>query len=108
MPYAHQKLKIPRSLDRRVKLSDDDKDTIRNLYAQNVPIRGIARLYQDKCSRRTIQYTLRPDLYERMLANAKKRRAIKGTAQKEYGRIAWNETIREHRHYKQSIKDKLT
>ncbi len=105
--YASLKLKIPRSLDRRVKLSDDDKVTIKSLYAKGETIRGIARMYKDKCSRRTIQYTLRPELYTHILALSKKRRAVKGNTLKEYGRTAWRETMREHRLYKQSIKDKL-
>jgi hypothetical protein len=110
MPYAFAtyKKKIPRELDRRVKLSSDDIEIIKHLYFKNkLAIRAIARMYAGKCTRRVIQYTLKPELYVKQLQTARKRRQLKGNAFREYGKEAWNSAMRDHRRYKQSIKDKL-
>ncbi len=109
MPYAfqYQKKKLPRNLDRRVKLSEEDKEQIRYLHKQGTPLRQIARQYAHKCTRRAIQFMLFPERYAVQKANAKKRRAIKGNTLQEYGKEAWAKTMREHRRYKQSIKNKL-
>ena len=98
-----QAKKLPRSLDRRVKLTDDDKEAIRSLYKDGNGIREIARMYENKCTRRVIQYILFPERYAVLLANAKRRRKLKGNTLKEYGRKKWAETIKEHRHYKMQL-----
>jgi adenylosuccinate synthase len=106
MPYTWEKQhkKLPPELDRRRKLTDEDRLDIKRRYSEGETIRGIARAYADKCTRRVIQYTLRPELYEHLKDAFKKRRK---TGRYRPSRRKWAETIREHRRYKQSVKDKL-
>lgn len=106
MPYKYQykKLKIPRALDRRVKLTDEDKEHIKKLYKEGNGIREIARLYEHKCTRRVIQYTLFPDRLKKMNASFKENRK---DGRYKPSKRAWAKTQREHRAYKQSIKDRL-
>ena len=92
--------KLPRELDRRVRLSDNDKDDIRARYKKGETRRGIARAYEDKCSRGAIQYTVHPEKYARMLKGAKERR-IDGRYKP--SKKDWNETMKEHRHYKKKV-----
>ena len=96
--------RLPRTLDRRVKLTDDDKVRIRALHSDGVAIRQIAREYEGKCTRRTIQYVIRPELYEAMRERFKKRRRD-GRYKPE--RARWREVQREHRHYKKKVLGKL-
>lgn len=106
MPYKflREKKKIPASLDRRRKLTDEDRLDIKKRYTEGESIRAIARAYEGKCTRRVIQYTIRPDLYEHLKDSYKKRRK---DGRYRPDRKEWAETQREHRRYKQSIKDKL-
>ncbi len=99
MPYKHIEKKIPRSLDRRVKLTDDDKARIAKLYKQGEPVREIARQFEKICSRRSIQLILFPERRAR-LAEAFKQRRKDG---RYYNREKWRERQREHRKYKQGL-----
>lgn len=106
MPYKYlmDKKKIPRALDRRVKLTEDDKEHIRYLHKSGRSIHSIAREYAHKCTRRTIQYTIKPELYDHLRKAFIERRKdgkYKPTKEK------WRAIMREHRQYKQKIKDKL-
>jgi len=47
--------------DRRIKLSDDDREEIRGLHKQGTPTREIARRFITKCSRRLIQFVIFPE-----------------------------------------------
>jgi hypothetical protein len=99
MPYKTERkgILLPRDKDRRVKLTDDDKVDIRKRYELGESIRGIARKYEHKCSRRTIQYVIRPELYKRLCDAFKERRKdgrYKPTKEQ------WARTMREHRAYK--------
>ena len=107
MPYKYQieKLKIPKELDRRIHLTDQDKLDILALYSSgHFGIREIARKYADKCTRRLIQFVIFPERRERarqgFLARRKDGR-YKPTKEK------WASIMREHRQYKQTIKDSL-
>ena len=62
MPYAfeHHKIRIPPELDRRRKLTEQDKAKIKRLFAEGHTIRGIARMFPQVC-RRTIQFVLDPE-----------------------------------------------
>lgn len=104
MPYSHERKKIPRNLDRRVKLTEDDKAKIKKMHAGGMAIRAIAREFENKCSRRTIQYVIRPELYDHLRHSFKERRKD-GRYKPEKSK--WAEIMREHRRYKQTIKDKL-
>lgn len=64
MPYKFDtdKMLIPREYDKRVKLTDEDKEDIKRLYfKEKEGVRAIARMYENKCSRRTIQFVLFPE-----------------------------------------------
>lgn len=103
MPYAHIKKKIPRELDRRVRLSDEQKADIVALYKRGEPIRAIARAYEGTCSRRLVQFVIFPERRERASAIFKQNR--KGG--KYYNKDKWRLQMRSHRRYKQSIKTSL-
>lgn len=106
MPYAwsHNHKKLPRKLDRRVKLTEEDKEHICKLHKEGEGVRSIARMYEHKCSRRTIQYTLRPELYAKLRKDFNERRK---DGRYKPSKAKWASVMREHRHYKQSMKNKL-
>lgn len=92
--------RLPRALDRRVKLTDEDKENIRALRKDGLPIREIARMYEHKCTRRTIQYVLRPELYEKLRASFVARRK---DGRYKPSKDEWAATMREHRAYKKKV-----
>lgn len=105
MPYLHANKIIPKELDRRIKLSDEERKEIKHLYhVEGWAVRKIARYFSDRVSRRVIQYTIKPELYETMLANARIRR-LDGRYKPE--KVKYNTGMKEHRHYKESIKSHL-
>jgi hypothetical protein len=72
MPYKSDKIKLPRHLNRRIKLTDMDKAEMRYLYYKaGETIRGIARRFEGKCCRRMVQMVLFPERYEAMKARHK-------------------------------------
>ena len=102
MPYkfSYDKIKLPREKDRRVRITEEDKNRIRELYKQNLPIREIARQMESICSRRSIQYILFPErlmIVRKQFIERRKDGRYKPTKEK------WAETMREHRRYKQKI-----
>jgi len=102
MPYWWQteKIKLPRRFDRRVKLTDKERATIKKLWRGGMAIRAIARRYEDKCSRRLIQLVLFPDRAKRQA----ERHAINRLDGRYYpGKKKWAAIIREHRRYKNKI-----
>ena len=103
MSIILDKIKVTKEFDRRLHLSDTDRDRIRSLYADGMGIRAIAREYEKQCTRRLIQFILFPERYEKTKEIARKRRAIKGNTLQEYGKKAWAKTMRDHRRYKRSL-----
>ncbi len=98
------KIKLPKNRDRRRKLTDKDKENIKQLHKDNTPIREIARIYQDKCSRRLIQFILFPERDK----NLKEIRSIKKSHLKYYNREKHTKAIASLRKYKrQLIRDNL-
>lgn len=102
MPYKTEKkgVLLPRDKDRRVKMTEDERIDIRKRYELGQGIRAIAREYEHKCSRRTVQYIIRPELYEHLKATNRERRKdgrYKPTKEE------WAETMREHRAYKYRV-----
>lgn len=99
MPYKSEKIKLPSELDRRRKLSEEQKEEIRykyetGLYSQ----RKLASEYN--VSRRLIQFVLDKDKYER----AKEQRRERGKdGRYAYSKEEWAATMREHRQYKQKL-----
>ncbi len=102
MPYAHIKKKIPINLDRRVKYSEAKKQEVKTLFK-------IERLSQREISRRTgisrrmVCFILFPDKLLVVRKQYKERRKDGRYYSREKHRL----TMRKHRNYKQSIKDKL-
>lgn len=69
MPYwfEDKKLKIPYKEDRRRHLTEEDKEDIKMFhYDFGLGIREISRLYENKCSRRMIQFVLFPERLEKV------------------------------------------
>jgi hypothetical protein len=100
MPYTSEKIILPRELDRRVKLTEIDKEDIKHRHKAGEPIHAIARAYKGVCSRRMIQFVIFP---ERLKALQEKHIAEKSHL-KYYNKDKWRETMKEHRHYKQDLK----
>lgn len=102
MPYAHEarKLKIPSTpgLDRRVKLSDGDRNEIRE-NIEGMTIADLAKEYG--VSRRTVQFILFPEKLERNIALRKAR----GGSKVYYDRDKATEATRVHRRHKKKLYD---
>jgi len=104
MPYKweYQHKKIPHQLDKRIKLTEEDKKKIKDLYfKKGLFIREIARQLAYLCSRRLIQFVIFPERRERA------REILKAKGQRYYKRKKHAQYTKKHRRYKQSIKDKL-
>lgn len=104
MPYAFQynKKKVPRELDRRVKITEDQKEAIRTAYHfEHKAQRQIAR--ETGISRRMISFILFPERLEHNAKLYKERRKDGRYYDSQKHRLA----MKTHRHYKQTIKDKL-
>lgn len=96
MPYTSEKIKIEGTkFDRRVKLTQKDRDKIRMLRVEGWGIRAIARAYP-WVSRRLIQFVLFPERLATVnyAGHWKKYKPTKKH---------WAKTMREHRRYKQSL-----
>jgi DNA invertase Pin-like site-specific DNA recombinase len=97
MPYKSEKLKLPPEKDRRRKLTDDQKEQIRGIYATGVcGMRPLAK--QFGVSRTTIQIIVNPKR-----AEAVKQRTKEHWRDYRPSKEKWAETMREYRHYKQDL-----
>jgi DNA invertase Pin-like site-specific DNA recombinase len=97
MPYKSEKLKLPPTKDRRRKLTDEQKEEIRLIYAEGkVGMRPLAKKFG--VSRSLIQIIVNPDIAER------KRQYVKDHW-RDYrpSKEEWAETMKEHRHYKHEL-----
>jgi hypothetical protein len=99
MPYKSEKIKLTKELDRRIKLTDEQKEEIKVKYATGLySQRALAREY---CvSRRLITFVLDEEKAKRAAEQLKIRKAdgrYKPTKEE------WAETMRKHRHYKQKL-----
>lgn len=101
MPYIHEKMLIPRKLDRRVKITDDMREQARSMSKEGESQRAIARLLG--ISRKSVQYILDPAKLKRAKERYKELRRDGRYYQKE----RHTQAVRKHRRYKQSIKGKL-
>lgn len=99
MPNKYDNIKLSREQDRRIKLTDEQRDEIRHKYSTGLySQRGLAREYG--VSRRLITFVLDPNKYEHsreLLKERKKDGRYKPTKEE------WRETIKEHRRYKQEL-----
>lgn len=99
MPYKHEiyKLKLPPNKDRRRKLSEEQKEEIRKLYAQgNIGQRPLAKMFG--VDRSTIQLIVNPQRAEAVKNRIKEHwRDYRPTKEE------WAATQRDHRRYKQEL-----
>ncbi len=104
MPYKFEtdKLSIPKDKDRRYKLSDQDREDIKNLYfgSNNISQRALARKFE--VSRRLISFILFPERQEENY----KRRIERGGSKIYYNKNKNTESARETRRYKKELYDK--
>lgn len=102
MPYKfdREKKKIPKEHDKRVRLTDEDREEIKKLYTRDkLGVREIARMYEGKCSRRLIQFILFPERYEVV----KKRQKTEKVWLRQYDRKVHTEAMRRHREHKKKL-----
>jgi len=97
MPYwfERKKIKLPAGEDRRVKVSEEEKERIKDLYKAGWSIRKIAREYAGKCSRRLIQFILYPDRAKRQVIL--RRRRVKEGREKWYKGPIYMRRYMEHK-----------
>ncbi len=93
MAFKHERYKIPPSLDRRIKLTDKDREEIR-LYLEGLSRRELADKYG--VSKRLIQFILNPKSME----ENKKRREERGGSNTYYDKSKHTEATKSHRKYK--------
>jgi len=97
MPYKSEKLRLAGLQDRRRKLTDEQVAEIRARYAAG---KGRGRALADRfgVSKTTIGCVVSPAIRER-------KRQYVAEHWRDYrpGKEKWAETMREHRHYKQSL-----
>jgi len=96
MPYKHKDLKIYRADDRRVKLSDEDREEIKKLYG-TISQRKLASKYN--VSRRLIIFIGCPEKYERNL----KQREERGGSKIYYKKEKHTKAMKKHRQHKQKL-----
>ena len=99
MPYKCEKLKIPKEYDKRIKLTDADKEEIQYRYLKvgGVSQRELAREYG--VSRRLIVFCIYP---ERQKINYQQRVA-RGGSKQYYDKTKNTNSMRKHRAYKQKL-----
>jgi DNA invertase Pin-like site-specific DNA recombinase len=97
MPYKSTKMKLSETQDRRRKLTEEQKEQIREIYAQGqLGTRPIAKMFG--VSRSIIQVIVNPAIAQRHHDRmAKHWRDYRPTKEE------WAATIKEHRHYKQEL-----
>ena len=97
MPYKSEKLKLPPTKDRRRKLTDEQKEEIRKIYATGIcGTRPLAK--QFGVSRSLIQVIVNPAIAEKKKQRMKERWRDYRPSKEE-----WNKIKKEHRQYKQNL-----
>ena len=99
MPYKSTKIKLSREQDRRVKLTEEQRDEIRHKYETGLySQRQLADEY--KVSRRLITFVLNPEKERHNVELFKERRK---DGRYKPSKSEWAETMREHRQYKEEL-----
>jgi predicted DNA-binding protein (UPF0251 family) len=102
MPYKFEKIPInnPKN-DKRVKLTDEDRDNIREEYASGlISQNNLAKKYG--VSKRLVQFILNPEKQE----IAKQQFAERQKDGRYYDREKHNEYVRSHREHKKDLYNK--
>lgn len=99
MPYKSDKLSINNEkLDKRVKLTKEQKEEIFNLYSTgNYSLNGLAKMY--KVSKRTIHFIVKPE----KLMVAKNQFAERQKDGRYYDKDKHSNYMKEHRKYKYNL-----
>jgi len=99
MPYKFEKTPINNpKLDKRVKLTDEDKEHIREEYATGlISQRGLAEKYG--VSRRLIQFTLNPEKHEAQ----KQQYAERRKDGRYYDKDKHKDYVKKHRSHKKEL-----
>lgn len=99
MPFVSTSIPLSKEQDRRIKLSDEQREEIRRKYATGLySQRGLAKEYG--VSKSLIRFIVNPDTYKKSREQFKQRRAdgrYKPTKEE------WAATVREHRRYKETL-----
>ena len=99
MPYKSEKIKLPKEHDRRIKLTDEQREEIRMKYSTGLySQRALAREYG--VSRRLISFVLDDTKYQKCKEQFKERKA---DGRYKPDKETWAKTMREHRQYKQKL-----
>ena len=99
MPFKSEKIKLPKQYDRRIKLTDEQREEIKEKYASGVySQRALALEYH--VSRRLISFIIDPEKYEISKEQYRERRK---DGRYKPDRESWNETQRKHREYKNRL-----
>ena len=98
MPYTSSKIPIQKTkYDRRIKLTDSDKEKIREMSTAGKTQTEIAKKF--KVSRRAVSFVIKPGSVERN----KRRREERGGWRQYYSKDKHARSVKEHRHYKQQL-----
>lgn len=98
MPNRSDFIRLPREYDRRVKLTETQREEIKSLRKKGLSYRVIAERYS--VSKSLVIMVCNPDIKERKrLAFIERAREGRYKPTKEN----WAATMREHRHYKQEL-----
>lgn len=97
MPYKTDKLKLGKSLSRRVKMQPHQKEEAKQLHKTGTSINAIARTF--KVSKRLIQFILFPERQQKNLQD----RAKRGGTMVYYDKDYHKEKIKSHRRYKHAV-----
>lgn len=97
MPYKSEKMKLSETQDRRRKLTKEQKEEIKAIYATGVcGTRPLAKKFG--VSRTTIQIIVNPQIAERTKNHIKEHwRDYRPTKEE------WAKIMKEHRHYKNQL-----
>lgn len=95
------KIRLPRNKDRRVSITEKQKEDIKKMYKENIGIREITRRIKT-ISRRSVQFILFPERLEKVKQQFKDR----GESEKQRAKVKgekWASIMREHRAYKKRV-----
>jgi len=96
MPYKCEKIHIANTqFDKRIKLTDDDKQEIIDKFSKGQSMRSLSREFE--VDRQVIKYTLFPQFKEEFYKANRER--VKPEISKEIK----NEYMKRHRHHKQQL-----
>ena len=103
MPYKNRTLRIPSTLDRRRRVTEEMAENMLAMYRDGESLHSIAREFN--VDRKTVKRFVIPGYAE---AAAAKRKIDKPWL-RNYDKDKWREYMRSHRHYKRELElaDKL-